>query len=162
MEAPKIVKRILLRAPLNRVWRALANAKEFGQWFGMRFEGEFAPGARMRGVIVPTAADPAIAKAQQPYSGVPFEIVIEQMIPERLFSYRWHPGAVDPNIDYSQEPTTLVEFTLEDAPEGVLLTVTESGFDKIPLSRRAKAFEQNESGWAMAVTLIDKYLTHAA
>ncbi len=162
MEAPKIVKRILLRAPLNRVWRALANAKEFGQWFGMRFEGEFAPGARMRGVIVPTAADPAIAKAQQPYSGVPFEIVIERMIPERLFSYRWHPGAVDPNIDYSQEPTTLVEFTLEDAPEGVLLTVTESGFDKIPLSRRAKAFEQNESGWAMAVTLIDKYLTHAA
>lgn len=162
MEAPKIVKRILLRAPLNRVWRALANAKEFGQWFGMRFEGEFAPGARMRGVIVPTAADPDIAKAQQPYSGIPFEIVIEQMIPERLFSYRWHPGAVDPNIDYSQEPTTLVEFTLEDAPEGVLLTVTESGFDKIPLSRRAKAFEQNESGWAMAVTLIDKYLTHAA
>lgn len=162
MEAPKIVKRILLRAPLNRVWRALANAKEFGQWFGMRFEGEFAPGARMRGVIVPTAADPDIAKAQQPYSGIPFEIVIEQMIPERLFSYRWHPGAVNPNIDYSQEPTTLVEFTLEDAPEGVLLTVTESGFDKIPLSRRAKAFEQNESGWAMAVTLIDKYLTHAA
>ena len=162
MDTDRIVKQILLRAPRSRVWKALADAQEFGQWFGMRFEGEFTPGARMRGVIVPTTADPEIAKAQQPYSGTPCELVIEQMAPERLFSYRWHPGAVDPNLDYSKEPTTLVEFTLEDAPGGVLLTVTESGFDKIPLARRAKAFEQNEAGWGMALTLIDKHLAHAA
>lgn len=162
MTTDRIVKQILLQAPRSRVWRALADANEFGLWFGMRFEGDFAPGARMRGVIVPTTADPEVAKAQQPYSGIPFEIVIEQIVPERLFSYRWHPGAVDPQIDYSKEPTTLVEFTLEETAEGVLLTVTESGFDRVPLERRAKAFRQNESGWAMAVTLIGKHLSHAA
>lgn len=161
MSTDRIVKQILLKAPRSRVWQALSQAKDFGEWFGMRFEGEFAPGARMRGVIVPTIADPEIAKAQEAYSGTPFEIVIERIVPERLFSYRWHPGAVDPKIDYSTEPTTLVEFTLEDASGGVLLTVTESGFEHIPLARRAKAFQQNESGWGMAVTLIDKYLIHA-
>ncbi len=162
METDRIEKHILLRAPRSRVWRALTDAAEFGSWFGMRFEGGFAPGARVRGVIVPTTVDATVAEAQQPYAGIPFEFLIVDIVPERLFSYRWHPGAVDPEIDYSAEPTTLVVFTLDDAEGGILLTVTESGFDKLPLARRAKAFHQNEQGWGMAVTLIEKHLAHAS
>lgn len=162
MNTGRIEKQILLRAPIQRVWKALADSSEFGTWFGMRFNGPFAPGAKMRGVIVPTAADPKVADAQKPYEGIPFEITIEKMDPERLFSYRWHPGVVDPNVDYSVEPTTLVEFRLEEVKDGVLLTVTESGFDKIPLARRAKCFAQNDSGWATAVNLMKEYLAAAA
>jgi uncharacterized protein YndB with AHSA1/START domain len=161
MSTDRITKKILLRAPRTRVWRALTDAQEFGYWFGMKFDGAFAPGAHIRGTIVPTAVDAEVATAQKPYEGVAFEIEIEEIVPERLFSYRWHPGAVDPGIDYSKEPTTLVEFTLEDAPDGILLTVTESGFDQIPLARRAKAFKQNEGGWNMVMGLIEKHLAHA-
>jgi uncharacterized protein YndB with AHSA1/START domain len=158
MNTDRIEKTILLRAPLKRVWRALADSREFGTWFGMKFEGPFSPGASIRGVIVPTGVDPEIAKGQKPYEGTPFEIQIEQMEPERLFSFRWHPGAVEPDVDYSLEPTTLVVFKLEEVADGVKLTVTESGFDKIPLARRAKAFTANEQGWGMALQLIAKYL----
>jgi len=112
----------------------------------------------LRGVIVPTKADAEIAKAQEPYAGKPFEITVERIDPERLFSFRWHPFAVEPDVDYSNEPTTLIEFTLREQPDGVMLTVTESGFDRIPLERRAKAFTANEGGWTMVVTLIEKYL----
>jgi len=127
----------------------------------MRFDGPFSPGAAMRGVIVPTTVDPQVAGAQKAYVGIPFEITIEQMEPERLFSFRWHPGAVEPGVDYAAEATTLVVFTLEEVADGVLLTVTESGFDQIPLARRAKAFTQNEQGWGMAVKLIEAYVVHA-
>ena len=115
----------------------------------------------MRGIIVPTTVDADVAKGQKAYEGLAFEIVVDQMQPETLFSFRWHPGAVEPDIDYSVEPTTLVTFALEQAADGVILTVTESGFDRIPLERRAKAFAQNERGWSMVVTLIAKYLDHA-
>jgi uncharacterized protein YndB with AHSA1/START domain len=157
----RIVKQILLRAPRGRVWRALTDAEEFGHWFGMKFDGAFAPSARIHGAIVPTKVDAEVAKSQKPYEGITFEIQIEQIVPQRLFSYRWHPGAVDPKLDYSSEPTTLVEFTLEDGEGGILLTVTESGFDKIPLARRAKAFQSNEGGWKMVMVLIEKHLAHA-
>lgn len=112
----------------------------------------------MSGVIVPTTMNAEVARAQQVYEGLPFDITIEQMVPERLFSFRWHPGAVDPGVDYSQEPTTLVEFTLQETDGGVLLTVVESGFDRIPLSRRAHVFAANGAGWSMAVTLIEEYV----
>jgi uncharacterized protein YndB with AHSA1/START domain len=161
MDTDRIVKQILLHAPRGRVWRALTDAEEFGYWFGMKFDGAFAPGARVRGAIVPTKVDSEVAKSQKPYEGISFEIQIEQIVPERLFSYRWHPGAVDPKLDYSGEPTTLVEFTLEDGEGGILLTVTETGFDKIPLARRAKAFQSNEGGWKMVMVLIEKHLAHA-
>ncbi len=162
MNTDRIEKTILLHAPLKRVWRALADSKEFGTWFGMKFDGPFTPGASIRGVIVPTSVDPEIAKGQKPYEGTPFEITIEQMEPERLFSFRWHPGAVERDVDYSLEPTTVVVFALEEVTEGVKLTVTESGFDKIPLARRAKAFTANEQGWGMVMQLIAKYLFDAA
>jgi uncharacterized protein YndB with AHSA1/START domain len=160
--ADRIEKQVLLRAPHARVWRALADPKEFGMWFGMKFDGSFTPGARVAGVIVPTTVDAEVARAQQPFEGTPFEITIDRIEPERLFAFRWHPFAVEPGIDYSPEPRTLIEFLLEDVPDGVMLTVRESGFDRIPLERRAKAFAANEAGWAIQMRLIGKYLAEAA
>jgi uncharacterized protein YndB with AHSA1/START domain len=161
MSTDRIEKKVLLRAPRQRVWRALADSAEFGSWFGMKFDGPFAPGACMRGVIVPTAVDAEVAKAQKEYEGMPFELTIEQMEPERLFSFRWHPFAVDRGVDYSAEPTTLVAFELEEVTNGIMLTVTESGFDRIPLARRAKAFAANEGGWSIVVKLIEQHVSHA-
>jgi uncharacterized protein YndB with AHSA1/START domain len=158
----RIEKKVLLRAPIERVWRAVSDAKEFGSWFGVRFEGPFVEGARMNGRIVPTTADAEVAKSQKPYEGKAFEITIDRIEPPRRLSFRWHPFAVDEKVDYSGEPTTLVVFELKEAEGGTLLTVTESGFDGIPLARRAKAFEMNEHGWAAQMTLVEKYLAHAA
>ena len=158
MSTDRIEKTVLLRAPLERVWRALSDSTEFGNWFGMRFNAPFAPGATMTAVIVPTTVNREVAKRQKPYEGISFAIKIEQMQAERLFSFRWHPGAVEPGIDYASEPTTLVVFTLEKTRDGVQLTVTESGFDQIPLGRRAKAFSANEGGWALVIKLIEEYL----
>jgi uncharacterized protein YndB with AHSA1/START domain len=156
--ADRIEKTILLHAPRARVWRALTNADEFGAWFGMKFDGSFKPGAAVRGVITPTIVDATIANAQKEHEGLPFEIIIDRIEPERLFSFRWHPFAIERGVDYSHEPTTLVVFQLEQVGTDIKLTVTESGFDQIPLERRAKAFTANEGGWTMVVTLIEKYL----
>src|ERR1700691_1087485 len=106
MDTDRIEKKILLRAPRKRVWRALSDSTEFGSWFGMKFDGPFEPGAKMHGVIVPTTVNAEVAAAQKPYEGTSFDITIEQMEPERLFSFRWHPGAVEPGVDYSIEPAT--------------------------------------------------------
>jgi uncharacterized protein YndB with AHSA1/START domain len=102
-----------------------------------------------------------VAKAQQKYEGMPAEITIEKMEPERLFSFRWHPYAIEQDADYSVEPTTLIEFVLQETKDGVMLTVTESGFDQIPIARRVKAFTANEQGWGMALKLIEEYLVRA-
>ena len=161
MDSDCIEKKVLLRAPQKRVWRALSDSTEFGTWFGMQFNGPFVPGACMRGVITPTTVDAEVAKAQKEYEGLPVEITIEQMEPERLFSFRWHPFAIEPGVDYSAEPATLVVFGLEEVAKGILLTVTESGFDRIPLARRAQAFAANEGGWGMVVKLIEQYVGHA-
>jgi uncharacterized protein YndB with AHSA1/START domain len=118
----------------------------------------------MRGMIVPTAVDAEVARAanarraEKKYDGLPFEMTIEQIEPERLFSFRWHPFAVVRGVDYSVEPMTLVVFLLEEMADGVMLTVTESGFDRIPLARRARAFTANEEGWGMFVKMIEEYL----
>jgi uncharacterized protein YndB with AHSA1/START domain len=161
MSTDRIEKKVLLRAPRKRVWRALSDSTEFGSWFGMKFDGPFTAGASVRGVLVPTTVNAEVAKAQKEYQGLPFEIIIEQMEPERLFSFRWHPYAVERGVDYSHEPTTLIVFALEEVPDGIMLTVTESGFDRIPLARRAKAFTANEQGWGMVVKLIEEHLVHA-
>jgi uncharacterized protein YndB with AHSA1/START domain len=159
MSSDRIEKKVLLHAPLKRVWSALADSTEFGSWFGMKFEGPFVPGALRRGVIVPTKVNAEVAKAQQ-NEGMPVEITIEKMEPERLFSFRWHPYAVEPGVDYSKEPTTLIVFVLEERKDGVMLTVTESGFDQIPLTRRVKAFTANEEGWGMVLKLVEEYFVH--
>ena len=164
MNTDRIEKKILLRAPRKRVWRALSDSSEFGRWFGVKFDGAFAPGACMRGVIVPTTVNAEVGKAQKEFEGLPFEITIEQMEPERLFSFRWHPFAIERGVDYSNEPTTLVVFELKEVRNGdigVMLTVTESGFDRIPLERRPKAFTANEQGWSMMVKVIEEYLVQA-
>jgi len=158
----RIEKRILLHASRARVWKALTDAKEFGEWFGVRFDGPFVAGAPLHGVIVPTQTDADIAKLQEPYAGRAFDITVDRIEPQRRFSFRWHPYAVEPGVDYSQEPTTLVAFTLEEQPGGIRLTVTESGFDQVPLDRRAKAFASNEGGWEKQMTLIEKHLAHSA
>ena len=160
MTTDRIEKKILLHAPLKRVWRALTDSTEFGVWFGVKFDGPFQPGVSLRGVIVPTTMDPEVAKAQKPHEGTPFQITVEQIEPHRLFSFRWHPFAIESGVDYSAEPTTLVSFTLEEVAGGVMLTVTESGFDQIPLARRATAFQANDQGWSMQVKLIEAYLVH--
>ena len=158
MSTDRIEKKILLHAPRERIWRALSNSAEFGTWFGMKFDGPFVPGAVMRCVIVGTKVNAEVGKAQKEYEGMSGEITIERIEPERLFSFRWHPFAVERGVDYSAEPTTLIVFTLEETPDGVLLTVTESGFDQIPLERRSKAFTANEQGWTMVLKLIEEYL----
>jgi uncharacterized protein YndB with AHSA1/START domain len=159
MNTDCIEKQILLRAPLARVWRALSDSTEFGTWFGMKFDGPFAPGARLRGVIAPTTVDASVGKAQKGHEGLPIEIIVEKIEPKRVFSFFWHPFAVERSVDYSSEPMTLVVFALEEVPQGVMLTVTESGFDQIPLARRAKAFTANEEGWNMMVKVIERYVT---
>ena len=143
-------KQALLRAPRSRVWRALTDAREFGAWFGVSIDGVFAPGANVRGTIT-----------NKGYEHLTMEIWIEKVEPETLFSYRWHPFAIDPNVDYSSERTTLVDFRLSDQDGGTMLTVVESGFDDVPLARRAKAFEMNSGGWAIQLVQIAKYLGDA-
>jgi len=157
----RIEKTTLLRAPLECVWRAVSDAKQFGSWFGVEFEGPFVAGTHVKGRIVPTSVDAETAKSQEPYRGKPFDFTIVRMEPMRLFSFRWHPFAVEPDVDYSKEPTTLVELALEEVADGTKLVITESGFDQVPLERRAKAFEMNEQGWAAQAKLIEKYLAQA-
>lgn len=158
----RIEKKVILRAPLTRVWRAISDAKQFGAWFGMKVDGDFAAKTTVKGTIMPTTVDPEVARSQKRFEDLPFELFIERVEPERLFSFRWHPCAIERDVDYSNEPTTLVSFELEEVKEGVLLTVTETGFDRIPLARRAKAFAANEGGWAAQLELITKYLAHVA
>jgi uncharacterized protein YndB with AHSA1/START domain len=144
----RIEKGILLKAPRSRVWRALSNAEEFGDWFGVAFKGKnFAPGSHVRGNMTHSG-----------YEHVACEVWVERVEPEHLFSFRWHPYAVDPKIDYSKEPTTLVVFELKDADGGTLLSVVESGFDKVPASRRAEAFRMNSGGWEWQMARIQKHV----
>lgn len=162
MDTDRIEKKILLRAPRERVWSAISDAKQFGSWFGVAFDAPFAEGARLTAKITPTTVDAEVAKMQEPYAGKAFEWTVERIEPMRRIAFRWHPYAVEEGVDYSKEPTTLIEFELADAPGGILLTITESGFDQIPLERRAKAFQANERGWEFQTRLIEKYLAKAA
>lgn len=158
MNTDRIEKQILLRAPRERVWHAVSEAQQFGRWFGVAFDGPFVAGARLRGRIKPTEVDPEVAKLQEPHAGKPFEFVVESIEPMRRISFRWHPYAIEPGRDYSDEPMTLIVFELREAEGGVLLTITESGFDRIPLQRRATAFAANDGGWAHQCLLLEKYL----
>jgi uncharacterized protein YndB with AHSA1/START domain len=158
----RIEKQILLRAPLERVWSAVSDSREFGAWFGVAFEGPFVAKTHLTGKILPTKADAAVAKTQEPYAGMPFDFTVDRIEPPHLIGFRWHPFAVEPGVDYSAEPTTLILFELQQQEGGTLLTITETGFDRIPLERRAKAFAMNEQGWTAQCGLIEKYLAQAA
>jgi uncharacterized protein YndB with AHSA1/START domain len=147
----RIERNIRLKAPRSRVWRALSDAAEFGAWFGVDFGGKaFVAGKPVQGKVTYPG-----------YEHVVMEVQIERMEPERLLSWRWHPAAIDPSVDYSDEPTTLVVFELTDVDGGTLLTVVESGLDKIPLARRATVFRLNSSGWDEQMRNIEKHVaTH--
>ena len=121
MSSNRIEKQVLLHAPLERVWRAIADSAQFGSWFGVALDGPFAAGARATGRIVPTTVDPEVAKLQQPHAGKALEIWVDRIEPPHTFSYRWHPFALEAGVDYSKEPTTLVAFELTDSPAGTLL-----------------------------------------
>ena len=143
----RIEKRIELNAPPARVWRALTDYKEFGEWFRVRLESPFVPGESVRGRITYPG-----------FEHLTMEVVVRKMEPERLFSFHWHPYAVDPKVDYSKEPPTLVEFRLEKTATGTSLVVTESGFDSIPATRRAEAFRMNSGGWTEQLKNIEAYV----
>jgi uncharacterized protein YndB with AHSA1/START domain len=157
-----IEKDIFLKAPRTRVWRAICDAKEFGAWFGVEFESPFIAGKAVKGRIVPTQADAAVAKLQEPHAGLLFEIQIVAIVAEHHLSFRWHPYAVDKSVDYSSEATTLVTFELQDDSGGTRLRLTESGYANIPLDRRLAAFTANDGGWTMQMDLITKYLAQHA
>lgn len=146
----RIEKHVVLRAPRARVWRALTEPAEFGSWFGVKLQGRFAEGTTIHGQITHPG-----------YEHVTMEMHVERIAPEHYFAYRWHPYAVDPKVDYSSEPTTLVEFRLTDAADGTALTIVESGFDQVPLARRAEAFRMNEGGWTAQMRNIEGYVTRA-
>jgi len=143
----RIEKRLELKAPLSRVWRALTDHREFGEWFRVKIEAPFVAGK--------------LAEGQMTYPGyehIRWRAVIQKMEPERLFSFTWHPYAVDPKVDYSSETPTLVEFRLEKTASGTLLLLTESGFDTIPAGRRAEAFRMNDGGWTTQMRNIERHV----
>jgi uncharacterized protein YndB with AHSA1/START domain len=146
----RIEKTIELKAPISRVWRALTDHREFSAWFRVRLDGPFVPGQVSRGQITYPG-----------YEHVRWEAVVQEIEPERLFSFTWHPYAVDPKQDYSDEASTLVEFTLQSSPTGTLLRVVESGFDKLPSRRRLEAFRMNDSGWSQQVQNIAGHVEQA-
>ena len=143
----RIEKRIELKAPVSRVWRALTDHREVGAWFRVALEGPFVAGQQVRGRITWPGAE-----------HLTMTVTVQRMEPERLFSFTWHPYAIDPAVDYSSEPVTLVEFTLEAIPGGTLLTVVESGFAALPAHRRDEAFRMNDQGWSIQVQNISQHL----
>jgi uncharacterized protein YndB with AHSA1/START domain len=147
----RIEKTIEIEAPVSRVWHALTDHREFGKWFRVALEGPFAAGEVARGHITYPG-----------YEHLRFEAAVQRIEPERLFSFTWHPYAVAPDRDYSKEPATLVEFTLQKIQRGTLLRVVESGFDKLPAERRAEAYRMNESGWRQQLDNITRHVQQAA
>ena len=147
----RIERKVLIKAPRARVWRALSDAGEFGDWFGVNFKGKrFVAGKHVQGKITYPG-----------YEHLDMDVLIERIVPEQLLSWRWHPAAIDPKVDYSQEPTTLVVFELQEVDGGTMLTVVESGLDKIPLARRADVFRMNSSGWDQQMENIKKHVAKA-
>jgi len=144
----RIERQIHIKAPRSKVWQAISNAESFGDWFMVSLKGKrFVAGEAIEGPLTYPG-----------YEHVTWRVVVERIEPERHFSFRWHPYAIDPSVDYSHEPTTLVVFELEETHDGTLLHLTESGFDKIPASRRAEAFRMNGNGWDSQMIHIEKYV----
>ncbi|HEY5328767.1 MAG TPA: SRPBCC family protein [Acidobacteriaceae bacterium] len=144
----RIEKQIELKAPVSRVWRAVSDYREFGEWFRVKLEAPFEVGKEASGQILHPG-----------YEHVTWRGVVQKIEPETLFSFTWHPYGIDPNVDYSKELPTLVEFRLEPTATGTLLRLTESGFDKVPAERRAKAFEMNDKGWTSQMKNIESHVT---
>ena len=147
MATDRIEKETDLKAPVSKVWRALTDSREFGEWFQVKMDGPFVAGKEAHGQLTHPG-----------YEHLRMTVVVQKIEPERYFSYTWHPYAIDPKVDYSKETPTLVEFTLEKSAKGTLLKVTESGFDKVPAERRLEAFRMNENGWAQQLKNIESHV----
>lgn len=145
----RIEKTIEIKASVSKVWHALTDYRQFGEWFGVKLESPFLSGQKTEGFITHPG-----------YEHLRFMVDVQKIDPEKYFSYTWHPYAIDPKVDYSKEAPTLVEFTLQNSPKGTLLTIVESGFDKIPDNRRAEAFRMNEGGWSVQAENISKYVAN--
>lgn len=146
-DTDRIQKEVFLKASITRVWRALADSAEFGRWFGAEMKGPFVAGARVEGRVLYPG-----------YEHMSMDLIIEQMEPPRLFSWRWHPGGAEPGEDFSHEPMTLVVFELAEVDGGTRLTVTETGFDQLPIERRARAWSDNNSGWTEQMENIARHV----
>jgi uncharacterized protein YndB with AHSA1/START domain len=167
----RIEKSITLRAPLSRVWRAISDAREFGRWFGFKLEGQFVAGQTISGTFEGKLDEAAIVEHQKQIGVTPSQVkvppansvfcTVERIEPERYFSFRWIPYGIDADADPANEPTTLVEFRLETVPDGTLLSIVESGFDRVPAHRRARAYHMNEGGWAAQTENVRKYVDGA-
>jgi len=168
MPDDRIMKTVTLNAPVSRVWRALTDARQFGQWFQVELEGQFVQGKAIKARFTGAFDQAAIAEFQRKAGLVPSPIripdssstfcTVERIEPERYFSFRWIPYGIDAEIDLQNEPTTLVEFLLEPAAAGTQLTITESGFDQVPVHRRERAFLMNEGGWAAQAENVKRYV----
>lgn len=146
-QTDRIEKSIVLNAPRERVWAALTDAEQFGAWFGVKMAGPFRAGEPVHGRITIPG-----------YDHIAGDWHIVSLEPQTYFAYRWHPYAVDPAVDYSAEPMTLVEFRLADEGDGTRLDVVESGFDALPIGRRTIAHEKNSGGWAAQLRNISAYV----
>lgn len=146
-ESNVIEKSTDLHASVSRVWRALTDHREFSEWFGVKLDGPFVAGGISTGHITHPG-----------YEHLKWEATVQRIEPEALFSFFWHPYAVETNVDYSLETPTLVTFRLEPNGDGCRLSVTESGFAQIPQHRRAEAFRMNAEGWAAQMENIVEYL----
>ena len=149
-QTDRIEKQIVLEAKPSQVWRALTDARQFGAWFRVALEGDFRLGQRTKGRITYPG-----------YEHLTMDVVVEKLEPEKTFAFRWHPYAVDPKVDYSSEPSTLVEFTLEEVGERTRLRLVESGFDRLPAGRRDEAFRMNDGGWDEQMKNIERFLSDA-
>ena len=159
MDTDRIEKKIVLKAPRERVWNAISDSRQFGTWFGAALDGPFVLGKWLSGRIAPTKVDPQVAKMQEPYAGRPMHLLVENIEPMTRLSFRWHPYGLAEGQDHTKAPTTLVTFALSDVADGTLLTITEAGFDQLPPERRDEAFKGNEEGWEHQTRLIEKYLS---
>ncbi len=144
----RIEREIVIKAPVKRVWCAITDSTEFGEWFRVKLTSPFVAGRPIKGPVL-----------HKGYEHIIWDVTIEQMVPEKLFSWRWRPHAIDPNKDYSKEPTTLVVFELSEVPDGTLLKVTESGFDRVPIERRETAYRGNSEGWTIQAGNIETYVS---
>jgi uncharacterized protein YndB with AHSA1/START domain len=171
MSQDSIEKRVTLRATISRVWQAITDVEEFGRWFGVKLEGSFAPGNQVRGIFDQALDEAAIIDYQKKLGLPPSKVkmpeknavfcTVERVEPKTYFSFRWIPYGVDAEIDPKDEPTTLVEFRLEEVQDGTALTIIESGFDRVPAHRRERAFRMNEGGWAAQAENVKKHVEGA-
>jgi uncharacterized protein YndB with AHSA1/START domain len=157
-QSDRIEKQRVVQHPIERVWRAISEPKQFSAWIGLAEPGDFVQGALFTAKMAPTKFNAEFAQLQEPYDGLTVKMTIERIQPPFHFSFRFHPFAIDPNADYSSEPMNEVAFELKEVANGTRVTMTETGFERIPPERRAVAYEVNNRAWGLALKALESYL----